>query len=193
MNCLRKDMQSYNYINAWFELKMFADEYGSAQQGQYIYDKLRLLCVVLSNGLYTGNLSVSNVVLHIILASVTFMLYDRDIAFGGLTPHHHKTEQRGYHLLLSSYLDLDKKVIILQVTFSNSFLYESCYIKIKIQLKCVPRGTVNKNNCPPRCLGTPLIKLMAWRWIRNKPIFHFKLFNSLWPSDAIWRHRSGST
>ena len=83
MNCLRKGMQSYNDINAWFELKMFADEYGSAQQGQYFYNKLSILCVVLTNGLYTGNLRVSNVIVHMILASVTFVIYDRDIAFGG--------------------------------------------------------------------------------------------------------------
>ena len=56
--------------------------------------------------------------------------------------------------------------------FELIFLDENC-ILIQISLKFVPMGSVHRMSA----LG----KTMAWCKTCNEP-----LFNSLWPSDAIW-------
>ena len=83
--------------------------------------------------------------------------------------------------------------------FKCIFLNENVYISIKISLKFVPKGHINY---------TPaVVQIMAWCWPGNKllsePVMVSLLthicvtqpqwINSLWPSDAICRQKSGST
>ena len=79
------------------------------------------------------------------------------------------------------------------------FLNENVWISINISLKFVPIGPIN--NIPS------LVQILAWRHPGDKPLSEPtedsllmqicvilpQWVNSLWPSDAIWRQRSGST
>ena len=82
--------------------------------------------------------------------------------------------------------------------FKCIFLNENIWISIKNSLKFVPKGPIN--NIPD------LVQIMAWRGPGDKPLYEAIMFsslmhiwvtrpqwvNSLWSSDAIWLHRSGS-
>ena len=96
-------------------------------------------------------------------------------------------------------------------TFKRIFLNENMIILIKSSLKFVPEGPIN--NIPA------LVQIMAWRRPGDKPLSELMVVslpthicvirpqwvkitaasprgqrvNSLGPSDAIWRQRSGST
>ena len=83
--------------------------------------------------------------------------------------------------------------------FKRIFFNENVWFSIKISLKFVPKGPIN--NIPT------LVRIMAWRRSGDKPLSEPMMVslpthicvtrpqwvNSLWPSDAIWRQRSGST
>ena len=83
-------------------------------------------------------------------------------------------------------------------TFKRIFLKESVRISIKISLKFVPKSPID--NIPA------LFQIMAWRRPGDKPLSEAMMVsllthicvarpqwvNSLWPSDAIWRYKSGS-
>ena len=83
--------------------------------------------------------------------------------------------------------------------FKYISLNENIWISIKISLEFVPKGPIK--NIPA------LVQIMAWRQPGNKPLSESVMtsslthicvtrpqwVNSLWPGDAIWRHRSGST
>ena len=82
--------------------------------------------------------------------------------------------------------------------FKCIFLNENVWIPIKISLRFVPKGPIN--NIPA------LVQIMAWRRSGDKPLSESMMVsspmhicvtrpqwvNSLWPSDAIWWHTSGS-
>ena len=73
--------------------------------------------------------------------------------------------------------------------FKCIILNENIWISIKIALKFVCKGPIN--SIPV------LVQIMAWYWPGQVLTSHYLnqwwLVNSLRPSDAIWRHRSGST
>ena len=84
-------------------------------------------------------------------------------------------------------------------TFKRIFMDENVRILTNISLKFVPKGLIN--NIPA------LSQIMAWRRPGDKPLSEPMMVNllthicvtrpqwvnSLWPSDTIWWHRSGST
>ena len=83
--------------------------------------------------------------------------------------------------------------------FKCFFLNENVWFPIKISLKFVPKGLINKSPA--------LVLIMAWRRPGDKPLSEPMLVrslthicvtrpqwvNSLWPSYSIWRHRIGAT
>ena len=84
-------------------------------------------------------------------------------------------------------------------TFKRIFLNENVGILIKISLKFIHKGPIY--NIPA------FVQIMAWRRPGDKPlsepmvgsllthicVTRLQWVNSLWPSDAIWWQRSGST
>ena len=83
--------------------------------------------------------------------------------------------------------------------FKCIFFNENGCILIKFSLKYVRKGSIDNN--------LPLVQIMAWRRSGDKPLSEPVMIilpthicvtrpqwvNTLWPSDDIWRQRSGLT
>ena len=83
--------------------------------------------------------------------------------------------------------------------FKYVFFNENVWLLIKISPKFVPKGPIDNI--------LALVQIMAWQRPGNKPLSDLMMVrlptyiyvtrpqwvNSLWPSDTIWRQRSGST
>ena len=92
-----------------------------------------------------------------------------------------------------THLPLDKMAVILQMIFSEAFAWTKSFIYgswgygmrcvsfyillIKISLKFVPRGPIDKNSA--------LVYIIAWRWIGHKPLSEPML---TWFTDTYMHH-----
>ena len=66
-----------------------------------------------------------------------------------------------YHVILI-YWDSDKIAAFFQTTFKKIFLNENVWISMRISLKFVPRGPINKIPA--------LFQIMVWCWPGDKPL-----------------------
>ena len=67
--------------------------------------------------------------------------------------------------------------------FKYIFLYENCHIKIKISLKCVPKGPINNEPA--------LVQIMAWCLFGTKPLSEpmMAYFTDTYVTQPQWVNR----